>query len=435
MSQEIRSVTSMQSPSQLLAQLRFADYIQPGDVIGWPQGPGEPLALTQKLVEQRAALPPCALLFGLSVSNTLQPELSAHFQFHALNGAGTARKVTASAAIFPSHVSTIPRLFRSGKLRIDIALIQVVPVSAGKYSLGVIADFTQAMIDSARVVIAIINPALPRLGADALVDAADIDVLVEGDDRILDMPDAQPSDVERQVARQVAALIPDRATVQLGVGTLPTAVAEALVDHRELGVHSGVVSDVLVSLVEKGVVSNAHKGLDAGLTVTGGLFGTQRLREFAAQHNLVSLRCADYTHSLATASALQCFHTVNSAIEIDLTGQVNAEVAGGRYLGALGGHADFVRAGTLSPGGRSIIAIPSATADGKHSRLVASLGMRPVTTSRGDVDIVVTEYGVAHLQGCSLNERIRQLIAIAHPDHRETLEKQAQDIKKAQGFQ
>jgi len=435
MSQEIHSRSGRKVSTQALAQFRFADYVQAGDVIGWPQGPGEPLALTERLIAQRAELPPCALLFGLSTSDTLKPELAVDFQLHALNGAGTSREVTACASIFPSHVSAIPRLFRTGRLRIDIALIQVVPMPDGKYSLGVIADFTQAMIDSARVVIAVVNPTLPTLGDEALVDAADIDVVLESDSRIMDMPDPQPSEVERLVALQVASLVPDRATVQLGVGTLPTAVALALLDHHDLGVHSGVVSDVLVTMVDKGVVTNAHKGLDAGMTVTGGLFGTRRLRDFAQEKGLVSLRSADYTHSLATASALKRFHTINSAIEIDLTGQVNAEVAGNRYLGALGGHADFVRAGTLSPGGRSIIAIPSTTADGKQSRVVASLGLRPVTTSRGDVDTVVTEYGVAHLQGCSLQERVKRLIAIAHPDHRDALMRQAQEINKAQGFQ
>jgi len=306
-------------------------------------------------------------------------------------------------------------------LQLDVALIQVRPMGNGKFTLGVISDFTQAMIQQARLVIALVNPALPLLTGDAVVRAADIDVLVESDERIVDMPDPQPSDVEKQVAAQVAMLIPDRATVQLGVGTLPVAVAQALRGHQELGVHSGVVSDVLVDLVEQGVVTNAHKGCDEGKTVTGGLFGTQRLRDFAHESGLVSLRNVEYTHSLATTSSISRLYSINSAIEIDLTGQVNAEVAAGRYIGALGGHADFVRAGAASPGGCSIIAVPSTTADGKHSRLVASLGTNPVTTSRGDIEFVVTEYGAAQLKGCSLQERTRRLVAIAHPEHRERL--------------
>ncbi|GAB2888457.1 acetyl-CoA hydrolase/transferase family protein [Paralcaligenes ginsengisoli] len=414
-----------------LSQLRFVEHLKPKDIIGWPQGPGEPLALTEVLVAQRAELEAPVLLFGLTQSGTLRPEIADHFGFHALNGAGTSRRVTALADIFPGHVSAIPALLRSGQLRLDVALIQVKPLPAGGFTLGVISDFTQAMIQQARLVVALLNPALPAMGGDAIVNGADIDILVESDERIIDMPDPEPSAVERTVARQVAALIPDRATVQLGVGTLPAAVAEALRDHQQLGVHSGVVSDVLVDLVERGVVTNAHKGCDAGRTVTGGLFGTQRLRDFAVRSGLIELRSAEYTHNLAVTATLSQFHTINSAIEIDLSGQVNSEVAGGRYLGAVGGQVDFVRAGVASTGGRSIIAFPSATPDGKHSRIVASLGGRPVTTARSDVDVIVTEYGAAHLRGQSLRERALRLIAIAHPDHRESLARGLHDQSHA----
>jgi acetyl-CoA hydrolase len=404
-----------------LSRLRLADHLKPHDVVGWPQGPGEPLALTEVLVAQRAELQKPTLFFGLGASETLCPELAEHFHFLALNGAGSSRRVTTLADIVPCHVSMLPRLLREGDLRVDVALIQVRPLPGGDFSLGVIADFTQALIRQARWVIALVNPALPALRGDARVDAGDIDVLVESDERLIDMPDPRPSAVEREVARHVAGLIPDRATVQLGVGTLPAAVADALSGHRELGVHSGVVSDVLVDLVERGVVTNAHKGRDHGLTVTGGLFGTQRLRDFAQRSGLVELRCVEYTHQLAVTSALNRFHTINSAIEIDLTGQANAEIAADRYLGAVGGQVDFVRGGVASPGGRSILALPSTTPDGRHSRIVATLGQRPATTARSDVDVVVTEYGVAHLRGCPLRERARRLAAIAHPDHREAL--------------
>jgi acetyl-CoA hydrolase len=404
-----------------LAQLSFADYLRPHDVIGWPQGPGEPLALTEALVAQRDGLNKPTLFFGLSSSDTLRPELAEHFTLRALNGAGTNRRVSALADIVPCHVSSIPALLRGGQLRVDVALIQVKPLPTAGFTLGVIADFTQALIEQARVVVALVNHALPATGGDAHVDGDDIDVLVESDSRVIDMPDPDASPVERAVAEQVAALIPDRATVQLGVGTLPAAVARALSNHRDLGVHSGVVSDVLADLVERGVVTNAHKGRDAGRTVTGGLFGTRRLRDFAERSGAVDMRSADYTHNVAVMSALTRFHTINSAIEIDLSGQANAEIAGGRYLGAVGGQLDFVRGGVASSGGKSIIAFPSTTPDGRHSRIVASLDGRPVTTPRGDVDVIVTEYGAAHLRGCSLAERARRLVAIAHPDHREAL--------------
>ena len=406
-----------------LSQLRFASLLRAHDVIGWPQGPGEPLALTETLLSQREELSAPVLFFGLTQSQTLGPDLAAHFGLRALNGAGSSRRVSALADIMPCHVSSIPALIRAGNLRVDVALIQVRPLPSGGFTLGVIADFTQALIRQARVVVALVNLALPATQGDACVDSADIDFLVEGDQRIIDMPDPQPSALEREVAQQVAALIPDRATLQLGVGALPAAVAQALAGHHELGVHSGVVSDVLVDLVERGVVTNAYKGRDAGQTVTGGLFGTQGLRDFAERSGAIDMRNVEYTHNLCVAATLSQFHTINSAIEIDLSGQVNAEVAGDRYLGAVGGQVEFVRAGAVSPGGRSIIAFPSVTPDGKHSRIVASLGDHPVTTARSDVDVIVTEHGAAHLRGCSLRERAQRLIVIAHPDHRESLER------------
>jgi acetyl-CoA hydrolase len=338
-----------------------------------------------------------------------------------LNGAGNSRRVTGLADIVPCHVSTLPALLRGGELRVDVALVQVRPLPGGRYTLGVIADFTQALVRRARVVIALVNPSLPATGGDAVIEADDIDVLAESDSRLIDMPDPEPGAVDRAVAQRVAALIPDRATIQLGIGTLPAAVARELRGHRGLGVHSGVVSDVLVDLVERGIVTNAHKGRDAGTTVTGGLFGTQRLRDFAVASGVVQMRSAEYTHHIAVTASLSQFHAINSAVEIDLTGQVNAEVAGDRYLGAVGGQVDFVRGGIASAGGRSIMALPSTTPDGKRSRIVGSLAGRPVTTARSDADIVVTEHGVAHLRGCSLHERARRLAAIAHPDHREPL--------------
>ena len=184
----------MQCPKNIsLDRLRFADHVRPHDVIGWPQGPGEPLALTEALVAQRADLTKPTLFFGLSSSDTLRPELAEHFAFRALNGAGTNRRVTALADIVPCHVSSIPALLRSGELRVDVVLIQVKPLPGGGFTLGVIADFTQALIQQARVVIALVNPSLPATRGDAFVADDDIDVLVESDDRLIDMPDPEPS--------------------------------------------------------------------------------------------------------------------------------------------------------------------------------------------------------------------------------------------------
>jgi acyl-CoA hydrolase len=318
----------------------------------------------------------------------------------------------------------VPALIRSGVIRIDVALVQVRrhPVHDG-YTLGVIADYTQAMIRHARLVIAQINDALPVTGDDALVAEDDIDVVVESHGRVLQMPDPSLRETDEALARQVAAVIPDRATVQLGIGVLPVAVARALGSHRDLGIHSGVIPDAVVDLVESGVVTNAHKGVDAGRVVTGGLFGTERLHRFADGNDAIAMRSVEYTHNPAVAASLHRFHTINSAVEVDLSGQVNSEVAGDRYLGAVGGQVDFVRAGIASPGGRSIIALTSTTADGAQSRIVPMLMNVPVTTARSDVDLVITEFGIADLRGRGLSDRARRLIAIAHPRFRDELER------------
>ena len=190
--------------------------------------------------------------------------------------------------------------------------------------------------------------------------------------------------------------------------------------HRDLGVHSGVSPDAYVDLFESGAVTNAHKGIDLGVTVTGGLFGTRRLLDHANGNPTISMRSSDHTHSQLVMAQINKLYTLNSCIEIDVTGQVNSEIAGGRYLGAVGGQADFVRGGQISPGGRSVLAFPSATPDGKISRIVFNL-TTPVSVARADVDVVITEHGIAELRGCSFSERARRLIAIAHPNFRDEL--------------
>lgn len=406
------------------AEVDFTAFLRPDDVITWPQGTGEPLGLTRRLVAQRHALPQVELFIGMSSSKTLAPEHADRFRMRGLNGAGTNRVLAAANVldIVPCHVSSVPGLIRSRALRVDVVLLRVRPhPTPGFYTVGVMADFMPAMVEVARCVIAEIDERLPITAQDALVAAADIDVLAHCDaDEIL-LPDPEPADIDTRVAAQAAALIPDGATLQLGVGTLPVAVCRALADHRDLGVHSGVISDALVDLVEKGVITNARKGIDAGAIVTGGLFGTRRLMRFADGNSSVHLRASDYTHNQTVMSRVQKLHAINSGIEVDLSGQVNSEVAGGRYLGAVGGQVDFVRGAQASPGGRSIIALPSTTPDGKHSRIVASLAGRPVTTPRSDADLVVTEYGVADLRGRSFSERAARLTAIAHPDFRAEL--------------
>jgi acyl-CoA hydrolase len=230
----------------------------------------------------------------------------------------------------------------------------------------------------------------------------------------------------------VAGYIEDGAVIQIGIGATPDAILRLLHDRRDLGVHSGMIGDGLVELVEAGVITNARKPIDAGVSITGALIGTRRLYEFADRNPRIGMRSSAYTHNEATLSRLTRLVTVNSAIEVDLTGQVNAEQSGDQYLGGTGGQVDYVRAGSRSPGGRSIIALPATAKGGKISRVTGALS-GPVTTARSDADVVVTEFGAAELKGQTLAERARRLVRIAHPDFRQELERTADAIQR-RGF-
>jgi len=409
-----------------LDELRYDALLAPGDVVGWAQATGEPVALTRALVAQRESLTDAGVFIGMTSSGTLRPEHAARLRMTGLNGAGSNRRLTAAGVldVVPAHVSAVPALLRAKTLRLDVALVQVRRHEpSGRYSLGTVADYTRALIESARLVVAQVNEALPRTGQDALVSPDEIDLLVEAPGEVLEMPDPAPRAEDTAIARVVAGLIPDGATLQLGIGTLPVAVVRALAGHRDLGIHSGVMFDALVDLIEQGVVTNARKGCDPGVSVTGCLFGTQRLYRHADLNDAVHLRSVEYTHAAAVTAHVERLYTINSAVEVDLTGQINAEVAGGTYLGAVGGQVDFVRGGVASPLGRSIIALPAATPDGAVSRIVPFVRHGPVTTPRCDVDVIVTEFGAAELRGQPLAERARRMIAIAHPRFREDLER------------
>ncbi|RYZ04631.1 MAG: hypothetical protein EOO24_12915, partial [Comamonadaceae bacterium] len=226
--------------------------------------------------------------------------------------------------------------------------------------------------------------------------------------------------------QHLSDLIPDRSTLQMGIGGVPEAVFAMLTDRRELGIHSGMIGDSAMDLIEAGAVTNTHKGLDDGLTVTGAIFGTQRLYRFVHQNPALRLMPTSHTHAAATLSRVKRLVSINSALEVDLTGQVNAEAIGRDHIGAVGGQVDFVRGAAMSEGGVSIIALP-ATGKGGASRIVADLS-GPVTTARSDVDVIATEHGIARLRGLSIGQRVRALAAIAAPEHRDGLLAQAQQL-------
>jgi acyl-CoA hydrolase len=262
--------------------------------------------------------------------------------------------------------------------------------------------------------------------------AAEIDCAVPVSTPPVEVSPAAIGAVEEAVARHITDYIGDGTVLQIGIGAVPDAVVRLLRDRRDLGVHSGMMGDGLVGLVEAGVITNARKRIDPGVSITGALIGTRRLYDFAHRNPALRMCPTSYTHDAAVLAQLDNLVTLNSALEVDLTGQVNAEQSGESYIGGTGGQVDFVRAGLRSPGGRSIIALPATARNGTVSRITAALS-GPVTTARTEVDLVVTEYGAAELAGKSLAERARRLIGIAHPGFRDELARTARLIEK-RGF-
>ena len=415
--------------TESLESLDLAAWIRPGDGVLLQQGCGEALNLGERFVQQRAAYSGAGVFFGSCFSRTFQPEHADHLRFTGIGGIGSLRRLVAAGALdpVPCHISAIEPLLRDGTIRADVVLLQVAPPNElGEYSLGLVNDYVRTAIDQARVVIAEVNRQLPWTHGDRPLKEADITVAVETDRRPLELPAAPFGELERRIAAHLQDLIPDRATLQVGIGAVPEAVMTLLADRRDLGIHSGMLGDSVVELIERGAVTNAHKGLDPGVTISGVLFGTERLYRFAHRNPAIRLCPTHYTHGIATLAKLQRLVSINSALEVDLTGQVNAEAIGSDFIGAVGGQVDYVRAATLSPGGVSIVALPAVGKQGE-SKIVSRLS-GPVTTARSDVDVIATEHGIARLRGRSLRQRIQAMLAIAPPEHRGRLQQEARQI-------
>jgi acyl-CoA hydrolase len=415
--------------------LDFGDIIKAGDAIVWGQACGEPLTLIEAMLDQRSALGPISAFAGSSFSNVLKPEHADHIRFSSMGALGSLRSLAKAGAldIIPCHVGQIGNMIRDGLIGCDIAFVQVSPAdSNGNHSYGVINDYTRKAVAKARIVIAEVNLQVPYVPCDHMLHASEIDYMVQTDRPIVSVASGAISENDRATAALCAAFIGDGSILQFGIGAVPDAIAQLLVDRKDLGIHTGMIGDAFVDLVEAGAVTNATKTTDRGISITGAFIGTKRLYDFVNGNDAVRLCGSEITHGDAILSALPKLVSINSAIEVDLTGQINAEAIGGAYMGGTGGQVDYVRGASRSPGGRSIIALPATAQGGTSSRIVMALS-GPVTTARSEVDVIVTEYGAAELRGSSLAERTRRLIAIAHPDFREGLEREAHDLLK-RGF-
>jgi len=355
----------------------------------------------------------------------LAPEMAGHFRHLALFIGPNARKAIneGRAEYIPAFLSDVPRLFRRRILPLDAVLINVTPPDEhGFCSLGTSVDGTLAAIESADLVIAQLNRAMPRTLGDAFVHVSDIDFGVTVDQP--PHPHAMPviGELERRIGGYVADLVPDGAVLQMGIGAIPAAVALDLTQKKDLGVHTEMFTDVLVDLVESGAVTGRRKEINRGKIVTAFMMGTQRLYDFVDDNPMVEMRPVDYTNDTAVIRRLRRMTAINSAIEIDLTGQVCADSIGPRMYSGIGGQMDFVRGASLAEDGRAVIALPSTARGGRETRIVPFLKEGAgVVTTRGHVQTVVTEWGVAELHGRSVAQRARALIAIAHPDFRDDL--------------
>jgi 4-hydroxybutyrate CoA-transferase len=357
-----------------------------------------------------------------------KPELAESFRVNAFFVGSNVREAVnrGDGDYIPVFLSEIPALFRKDVLPLDVALVHVSPPdSHGFCSLGVSVDIARAAVDCAKLVIAQVNPRMPRTHGDALLHVKDIDATVDVDVQLPQVFPPNLSDTDRAIGRHIAELIDNGATLQMGIGSIPNAVLASLDAHKDLGVHTEMFSDGLIELVEKGIVTGRKKVKHPGKIVAGFVMGTQRLYDFVHDNPQVLMLDMAYVNDSSVIRRNPKVTAINSAIEVDLTGQVCADSIGTRLYSGVGGQMDFIRGASLSEDGKPIIALPSQTAKGE-SKIVSFL--KPgagVVTTRAHVHYIVTEYGVANLYGRNLKQRARALVEIAHPEHREHLEREA----------
>lgn len=362
----------------------------------------------------------------------LAPEMAPHFRHRALFVGPNARVAIAEgrADYVPVFLSDVPRLFDSGAVPLDVVFANVTPPDKhGFCSLNVSVEAMHSAIRAATTVIAQLNPALPRTLGESFIHVDDIDLAVEVDIPPAERPGEPIGPIERRIGEYVAELVPDGATLQLGIGAIPAATALALTDRRDLGVHTEMFTDSIVELVEAGVITGARKERNRDKIVAAFMMGTRRLYDFVHDNPMIEMRPVDFTNDTHVIRSFSRMTAINSAIEVDLTGQVVADSIGQRVYSGVGGQMDFIRGAALASEGRAIIALPATAAGGSMSRITATLKQGAgVVTTRAHARTIVTEYGVAELFGRSLRERAAALIGIAHPDHRDRLKSEAHDL-------
>lgn len=372
-------------------------------------------------------------LLTTGIADYTDPKFEGSFRHNAFFvGANVREAVNAGRAEFtPIFLSEIPGLFKKGIIPIDTALIQVSPPDKhGFCSFGISVDIIKPAAENASIIIAEVNEKMPRTLGNSFIHVSKLTAVVESSSPLLTLPDNGMDDVSRKIGENVAALIEDSSTLQMGIGAIPNATLANLTDKKDLGVHTEMFSDGVVELVEIGVINNEKKSIHQGKIVSSFLMGSEKLYSFVDNNPIIELHPSDYTNDPFIIAQNEKMVAINSAIQVDITGQVCADSIGTKQFSGIGGQVDFIRGAARSEKGKAIIALPSTAGKGKVSRIVPKLDPGAgVVTSRGDVHWVVTEFGAVDLYGKSMKQRAKALISIAHPDFREMLDKEAGERK------
>jgi acyl-CoA hydrolase/GNAT superfamily N-acetyltransferase len=411
--------------------------VKRGDSVFVGSGAGVPQLLVEELARMSAEFADNEIVhfWTLGIAPYAEPKFKYQFRHNAFFIGDNVRDAVAEgrADYIPIFLSEIPGLFRSRRMPVDVAVIEVTPPNEhGFCSFGVSVDIVKPAAESAGYVIAEANSCMPWTLGDSFIHVNDIDVLVENEAPIPELAYPEPDEVARGIGENIARLIDDGSTLQMGIGTIPDSILAALVEKRDLGVHTEMLSDGVIDLVEAGVITNARKTLHRGKMIASFVMGTQRLYDWVDQNPFIEFHPSDYVNDPFIVSQNDNMVAINSALEVDLTGQVCSDSIGYLFYSGIGGQVDMIRGAARSRGGKPIIALPSTAKDGTVSRIVSRLSEGAgVVTTRGDVHYVVTEYGAAYLHGANIRERALALINIAHPDFRKELLNEAKVRKYA----
>ncbi len=434
-------------PEKFVSEDEIFRHIRRGDHIFVASGCGEPQYVVQAMIRYVESNPKAFFdaeiihIYSLGLAPYAGPKYKANFRHNSFFIGNSTRESinTGMADYTPISLSQLPALLASGAVRIDVALIQTsLPDEHHYLSLGVSVDVVKAATEKAKIVIAQINPNMPRIHGDGFIHIKDVDFIIPYDEPLLEVSKTKTSEAIKTIGKNVARLVQDGDTIQVGWGGLPNAVMASLCNKKNLGVHTELLSDGLVYLMKTGVIDNSRKSIDHGKTVAAFCMGTRETYDFLDNNPSIFLRTLDYTNNQLVISHIENMVAINSALEIDLSGQATSESIGGVFYSGIGGHQDFMRGALFSKNGKTILALKSTSHDDTVSRIVPALKEQAgVTLNRSDVRYVVTEYGIAYLHGKNIRERTMSLIAIAHPKFRPWLIEEAKKrglIFKDQAF-